>query len=168
MENIFIILLGLSMVYLSSTSRLAAHVNMLMVQGWLLFLICLSGFAGEPWFSISILTNKEALVANSAHLFGLLFVVFETLVIKAYVIPWFLKKVVKKTHAHRDTDANIPHFYCLVISSVILFAGFLTANIAIPVPKNHATTSREYPPYSKIPYRFHNNAIRYRTCLCCC
>ncbi len=132
MENIFIILLGLSMVYLSSTSRLAAHVNMLMVQGWLLFLICLSGFAGEPWFSISILTNKEALVANSAHLFGLLFVVFETLVIKAYVIPWFLKKVVKKTHAHRDTDANIPHFYCLVISSFILFVGFLTANISTP------------------------------------
>ena len=132
MENIFIILLGLSMVYLSSTSRLAAHVNMLMVQGWLLFLICLSGFAGEPWFSVSILTNKEALVANSAHLFGLLFVVFETLVIKAYVIPWFLKKVVKKTHAHRDTDANIPHFYCLVISSFILFVGFLTANISTP------------------------------------
>jgi hypothetical protein len=48
------------------------------------------------------------------------------------VIPWFLDKVIKKTHAHRDTDANIPHFYCLVISSLILFAGFMTANIASP------------------------------------
>ncbi len=55
---------------------------------------------------------------------------FETLIVKAFVIPWFLNKVVKKTHAHRDTDANIPHFYCLVISSLILFAGFLTANVA--------------------------------------
>ena len=44
----------------------------------------------------------------------------------------FLRKIVKKTHSHRDTDANIPHFYCLVISSLILFAGFLTANIATP------------------------------------
>lgn len=132
MENIFIILLGLSMIYLASTSRLAAHVNMLVIQGWLLFLICLSGFAGEPWFSFSVLANKEALIVNSAHILGLLFVVFETLVIKAYVIPWFLKKVVKKTHAHRDTDANIPHFYCLVISSFILFVGFLTANISTP------------------------------------
>ena len=132
MENIFIILLGLSMIYLASTSRLAAHVNMLVIQGWLLFLICLSGFAGEPWFSFSVLVNKEALIVNSAHILGLLFVVFETLVIKAYVIPWFLKKVVKKTHAHRDTDANIPHFYCLVISSFILFVGFLTANISTP------------------------------------
>ena len=132
MENIFIILLGLSMIYLASTSRLAAHVNMLVVQGWLLFLICLSGFADEPWFNVSVLTDKEALVINSTHILGLLFVVFETLVIKAYVIPWFLKKVVKKTHAHRDTDANIPHFYCLVISSLILFVGFLTANISTP------------------------------------
>ena len=49
---------------------------------------------------------------------SLVFVIFETLVIKAFVIPWFLDKVIKKTHAHRDTDANIPHFYCLVISII--------------------------------------------------
>ena len=132
MENIFIILLGLSMIYISSTSRLNAHVNMLLAQGWMLFMICLAGFTKEPWFSFSVFSNKEAFLANTAHIWGLLFVIFETLVIKAYIIPWFLKKVIKKTHAHRDTDANIPHFYCLVISSLILFAGFLTANIAMP------------------------------------
>ena len=65
-----------------------------------------------------------------------LFIIVETLLVKAVIIPIFLNKVRKKTHAHRDTDANIPHFYCLVISSVILFAGFLTANIAIPEFKN--------------------------------
>ncbi len=132
MENIFIILLGLSMIYIASTSRLAAHVNMLVVQGWLLFMVCLSGFAKEPWFDLAIFTNKEAIITNSVHIWGLLFVIFETLVIKAYIIPWFLNKVIKKTQAHRDTDANIPHFYCLVISSFILFAGFLMANVAIP------------------------------------
>ena len=132
MENVFIILLGLSMIYIASTSRLAAHVNMLIAQGWLLFMVCLSGFAKEPWFDLSIFSSKEIFTANLTHIWGLLFVVFETLIIKAYIIPWFLKKVLKKTHAHRDTDANIPHFYCLVISSFILFAGFMTANMAIP------------------------------------
>ena len=132
MENIFIILLGLSMIYIASTSRLAAHVNMLIAQGWLLFFICLTGFAKEPWFDLTIFANRETLVANLSHIWGLIFVIFETLIIKTYVIPWFLNKVVKKTHAHRDTDANIPHFYCLVISSIILFAGFLTANITSP------------------------------------
>lgn len=132
MENVFIILLGLSMIYIASTSRLMAHINMLIAQGWLLFLICFTGFAKEPWFDFSILMTKEGLISNIPHLWGLLFVVVETLLIKAYVIPWFLKKVLKKTHAHRDTDANVPHFYCLVISSIILFAGFLTANISTP------------------------------------
>ncbi|MBE7703321.1 MAG: hypothetical protein E7Z89_04640 [Cyanobacteria bacterium SIG28] len=132
MENIFIILLGLSMIYIASTSRLAAHVNMLIAQGWLLFFVCLSGFAKEPWFDITIFKGFESIIANVTHIWGLLFVFFETLVIKGYVIPWFLKKVIQKTHAHRDTDANIPHFYCLVISSIILFAGFLAANIALP------------------------------------
>lgn len=132
MENIFIVLLGLSMIYLASTSRLIAHVNVLLAQGWLLFFVCLTGFAKEPWFTLSVFSNKETLFANAPHLLGLLFVVFETIAIKAYLIPWFLKVVIKKTHAHRDTDANIPHFYCLVISSIILFAGFLTANIASP------------------------------------
>ena len=132
MENIFIILLGLSMIYIASTSRLKAHVNMLVAQGWLLFLICLTGVAKEPWFNTSIFANKELLQANLSSIWGLAFVVFETLLIKAYIIPSFLNKVVKKTHAHRDTDANIPHFYCLFISSIILFAGFLTANISSP------------------------------------
>ena len=130
MENIFIILLGLSMIYIASTSRLNAHINMLVVQGWLLFGVCFTGFANEPWFALNTLTEPSILLKNLPHLWGLLFIVFETLVIKAYVIPWFLKRIVKKTHAHRDTDANIPHFYCLVISSIILFAGFLTANIS--------------------------------------
>ena len=132
MENIFIILLGLTMIYISATSRLVAHVNMLVIQGWLLFLVCLTGFADEPWFNLSIFTNKEMLVNNLPHIWGLLFIIFETLIIKAYVIPRFLRKVVKKTHSHRDTDANIPHFYCLFISSIILFVGFLTANISSP------------------------------------
>ena len=132
MENVFIILLGLSMIYIASTSRLSAHINMLVIQGWLLLFVCLSGFVGETWFGISVLKSKEIFTANLSHIIGLLFVIFETLVIKAYVIPVFLKKVVKKTNAHRDTDANIPHFYCLVISSLILFGGFLTANLAIP------------------------------------
>ena len=132
MENIFIILLGLSMIYIASTSRLMAHVNMLVVQGWLLFFVCLTGFAKEPWFNWSMISGFQSIMANMPHIIGFIFVILETLVVKALVIPLFLKKVVKKTNSHRDTDANIPHFYCLFISSIILFAGFLVANIDMP------------------------------------
>lgn len=129
MENIFIILLGLSMIYIAATSRLSAHVNMLIAQGWLLFFVCLTGFAKEPWFNLNMISGPEAIVANMPHIIGFLFVMIETLIVKALVIPIFLNKVLKKTHAHRDTDANIPHFYALFIASVILFAGFMVANI---------------------------------------
>ena len=129
MENIFIILLGLSMIYISSTSRHSAHINMLTAQGVLLFLICLTGISHEEWFRWETLT---AISSNLSHITGLVFIILETLIVKAIVIPVFLRKVLKKTHAHRDSDANIPHFYSLVISSGILFAGFMVANIHLP------------------------------------
>lgn len=111
MENIFIILLGLTMIYIASTSRLLAHINMLIVQGLLLFFICISG-----------LNNDLA---------EFIFIVIETIIVKSVLIPIILKKVLRKTHAHRDSEANIPHFYALVISSIILFFGFMIANIHI-------------------------------------
>ena len=56
------------------------------------------------------------------------FLTVETLVVKSIVIPWFLYKVTKKTHSNRDVAANIPHFYCLVIATLILLGGFLASN----------------------------------------
>jgi hydrogenase-4 component E len=47
----------------------------------------------------------------------------------------FLNKVVKQTHEYRDTEANIPHFYCLVISTLILFTGFLVSDFNFPAIK---------------------------------
>ena len=113
MVNGLIILFGLTMLYLSTTSRLKAHVNALIVQGILLFLICATEFKHTPWYIV-------------------LFLTIETLLVKAILIPIFLNKVVKKTHSNRDTDANIAHFYCLLISSVILFGGFMLSVVEIP------------------------------------
>lgn len=113
MTDGLIILFGLTMLYLSTTSRLLAHVRTLAVQGLLLFLICATDFSHQPWFNIAFLT-------------------IETLLVKAILIPMFLSKVVKKTQTNRDTDANVAHFYCLLISSVILFGGFMLSVIEIP------------------------------------
>lgn len=113
MINGLIILFGLTMLYLSTTSRLRAHVNTLMIQGILLFLICAMNFAHIP-------------------LVVAIFLTVETLLVKAILIPWFLNKVVRKTHSNRDTDANVAHFYCLFISSVILFGGFMISVFDLP------------------------------------
>lgn len=112
MENGFIILFGLTMLYLAATSRIISHVRILIAQGVLLFLICLCGYKHTPLLNLAFLT-------------------VETLIVKSIVIPWFLYRILKKTHANRDVEANIPHFYCLVIASVILLGGFLVSNYFI-------------------------------------
>ena len=109
MVNGFIILFGLTMLYLAATSRIIAHIRLLIVQGVLLFLICCCG-------------------AEHMNLLNFAFLTVETLIFKSIVIPAFLYKVLKKTHSNRDVAANIPHFYCLFIASIILLAGFLVSN----------------------------------------
>lgn len=106
MINAFIILFGLTMLYISTTSRIISHIRLLIIQGVLLFLICCSGM-------------KDMNILNIA------FLVVETLVVKSIVIPAFLYKVSKKTHSDRDAAANIPHFYCLVVSTVVLLVCML-------------------------------------------
>lgn len=116
MENALIILFGLTMLYMAATSRMMAHIRILCLQGILLFLICYFGIEEQSKL-------------------GFLFLAFETLIVKATVIPMFLEKIVKKTHEYRDAEANIPHFYCLFISTVILFTGFLVSDFNFPAIK---------------------------------
>jgi len=112
MVNGFIILFGLTMLYLAATSRIIAHIRLLIAQGVLLFLICCTGYQHMDLLN-----------------FG--FLAIETLIFKGVVIPWFLYRVLKKTHSNRDVAANIPHFYSLVISSIILLVAILASNYYI-------------------------------------
>lgn len=112
MVNGFIILFGLTMLYLAATSRIIAHVRLLIAQGVLLFLICCGGF-------------------HHMDILNFAFLALETLIFKGVVIPWFLYRVLKKTHSNRDVAANIPHFYCLVIASIILLVSILASNYCI-------------------------------------
>ena len=116
MENALIILFGLTMLYMAATSRIAAHIRILSVQGILLFLICHFGI-------------------EKTSMLSYLFLAFETLIVKALVIPLFLGRIVKTTRQFRDTEANIPHIYCLFISTVILFTGFLVSDLNFPAVK---------------------------------
>lgn len=113
MENALIVLFGLTMLYISTTSRMQAYIRVLSFQGFLLFLICNFGI-------------------EKTNLANFLFLAFETLIVKTIVIPAFLTKILHENHVYRDTEPNIPHFYCLVLTSTILFGGFLISNIKIP------------------------------------
>lgn len=113
MEILFIILFGITMIFLAGTNRLLAQIKILTLQGILLFLICYCN-------------------CDKSNIYNFIFLTIETLIIKAIVIPAFLNKIVKKTNAYRDIAANMPHFYSIFFASVILFIGFLISNLNIP------------------------------------
>jgi len=110
MENALIVLFGLTMLYISAASRIKAHIKILSFQGFLLFLIC--------YFTV-----------EKTHLINFIFLIFETLVVKAILIPVFLTKILSRNEIYRDNDHHIPNFYSLVLASTLLFAGFLISNI---------------------------------------
>ena len=71
MTDIFIILLGTSMLYVFSVNRIEAYVKTLAVQGLFLFFLVIVDIQEINWLNIA-------------------FLILETLVIKALVIPYFL------------------------------------------------------------------------------
>lgn len=110
------------MLYMSASSRLKSSINMLSLQGLLLFLIF----------------NN---LSEHAEIYNYLFLAFETLIIKMLVIPIFIWRVVKKNETFTDTEPSIPRFYSLVIATLILFFGFIFAAIS----KHHLLVTNPIP-----------------------
>lgn len=108
MTDILIILLGTTMLYVSSVSRIEAYVKTLAAQGLLLFLLIMVGVREMSWLNIA-------------------FLVFETLIVKAIVIPYFLLTVIRRNETPREIEPYISQFYSLLIASAIFVFGFVAA-----------------------------------------
>jgi len=106
--NFLIVLFGVTMLYVAATSRIEAYVRMLVAQGLVLFLLVVA-----DW--------------QSFHLLNLLFLAVETLGFKAIIIPWFLRRVVRRNGVFRELEPYIPNFFSVVIASLIFAFGFLLA-----------------------------------------
>ena len=108
MTDIFIILLGTSMLYVFSVSRIEAYVKTLALQGFLLFLLVIVDIQAINWLNIAFLS-------------------LETLVIKAILIPYFLLTVIRKNEIGREIEPYITQFYSIFIAGIIILFGFIAA-----------------------------------------
>lgn len=106
MENTLALLFGLTMLGMTVTSRMKAYVNMLSLQGLLLFLVF-----------YTFMEHFDTL--------NFCFLAFETLFVKMILIPSFIWKITKKSKTYRDSSPSIPKFYSLVTATLILFSGFI-------------------------------------------
>jgi len=108
MISFLIILFGVTMLYVSISTRLESYIKVLAIQGLILFLIILSDY--------SIL-----------HITSLIFLSFETLLVKAITIPTFLIYIIRKNGIFREVDPFVTNILSLIITSAIFAGGFYLA-----------------------------------------
>lgn len=108
MSDFLIVLLGTTMLYIFAVGRIEAYVKTLSLQGLILFLLVLLDIKEINWLNI-------------------LFLSFETLVIKAIVIPVFLLTAIRKNEIGREVEPYISQFYSLLIAIGIFVLGFIAA-----------------------------------------
>ncbi len=108
MSSILIILFGTTILYIFAASRIEAFIKTLALQGLLLFLLVIIDVPTINWLNIAFLG-------------------FETLVMKAAVIPYFLLRVIRRNEIGREVAPDISQLYSLQVASLIFIFGFIAA-----------------------------------------
>ena len=110
MINILLITFAISLIYMGIANRLSTVINILAVQGIILF-------------GVSFV---ELIQINTINL---IFILFETIVFKTIAIPIFLNNVIKKNNIVREAEPFVPDFASIVIITGILLGSFILSNI---------------------------------------
>jgi hydrogenase-4 component E len=106
MSNLLIIIFLMSLFYIAISGRLFVCINMLIVQGLLLF-------------GVAFLSLQEINIIN------LLVVLIETLLFKALIVPYYIKKMVQKNKIKREILPFISGFSSLLVVSGLIILSFI-------------------------------------------
>lgn len=109
MTNILLITFAISLIYLGLANRLGSYINALVFQGILLFGVAFIELIEINWVN-------------------LVFVLLETIVFKAIIIPYFLNYIVHKNKITRDIEPYLPDFVSIVLITGIILGSFLLSN----------------------------------------
>jgi hydrogenase-4 component E len=110
MTNILLIAFAISLIYMGIANRLSTYINILAVQGIILF-------------GVSFI---ELIQINTLNL---IFILFETIFFKTIAIPLFLNYIIKKNNIVREAQPYLPDFLSVVIITAIILGSFILSNI---------------------------------------
>ena len=99
----------MSLLYMSIANRLVTYLNILGFQGFLLF--------GVTYLSL-----------NQVSPVNLIFIMLETIVVKAIAVPWFINHILKRNNITRDTEPFLPNFVSIIIVTLIIVATIILAS----------------------------------------
>jgi hydrogenase-4 component E len=94
---------------MSIANRMTTYVNVLAMQGILLFLI-------------AFIELKHINTVN------LVLILLETIIFKSVAVPVFLRYVLKRNHITREAEPYLPNFVSLIITTVIVVTTILLSN----------------------------------------
>ncbi|TSA37077.1 MAG: hypothetical protein D4R64_06250 [Porphyromonadaceae bacterium] len=106
---LFVLFAG-TLVYLSIAERFRSYAKLIAVQGFLLFAIAL-------------------IELKTVNLASLIFVLAETLIFKAIVVPHFLFRIINQTKVYRVHPKAFPAFYSLLFTMAGLFMSIILSNM---------------------------------------
>ena len=109
MLQVLLIIFLISLFYLSIANRMTTYVNVLALQGVLLFFIAF-------------------LELKSINTLNLILILLETIIFKSLAVPVFLKYVLKRNHITREAEPYVPNFVSLIITTVIVVTTILLSN----------------------------------------
>lgn len=109
MLHVILIIFLISLFYLSIANRMVTYVNLLAVQGVLLFIVAI-------------------LELKSINTLNLIFILFETIVFKSLAVPIFLKYVLKRNNITREAEPYVPNFVSLIITTLIVVVTIILSN----------------------------------------
>jgi len=112
MVNYLIVLFAVTLMYFASAERLSTYVRLVALQG---LLLC----------GIAVFELKEVNLAN------LLFIVAETLLFKAILLPYLLSRIIRKSGVTKVHRQAVPGFYLLLFSIAGLLASVILAVILV-------------------------------------
>ncbi len=104
-----IILYVLSLLYLSIIERFRHYVMVISLQGWLLLGVALLRLHSTDWYELA-------------------FVVAETLIFKALVLPMILRYVIRRTGINRVHAASVAVFNQLLLSMGLLLGSLVVTH----------------------------------------
>ncbi len=109
MTYLFIILYATTLIYFSLAERVKKFDWLLAIQGVLLF--------GIVFFDMQKIDTLN-----------FIFILTETILVKAITIPWFLNKIRKRNNLKRKHEVFIPVFYSVIITIIIIVGSFLISS----------------------------------------
>ncbi|MDR0660887.1 MAG: hypothetical protein LBG19_08845 [Prevotellaceae bacterium] len=110
MIALLILLFAVSLIFFSITERFRTYAMLIGLQGVLLFGI-----------SFSLLREINTL--------NLIFIVVETLVFKALIVPWLLYRIIKRTKTARVHKGALPAFYSILLVILAMLVSVVLTSV---------------------------------------